>query len=181
MTYWSNAYVVEWNRKIFLRLRNKVSCKRLKRRIFLKLIMWVPKTGMPAWSLEDKQLEIPTQILHKYLHLGTIEQFYTSFICRMWFFCWIYVHQIFPPRNETRSTSRTGGPSSSCEMIILRNNCHGGIIRPLSLMKRTHFSELSISRFFLCTYKLRNGQPAKMGSFHQSKWSDNKWYAVEVR
>ena len=23
----------------------------------------------------------------------------------------------------------TGGPSSSCEMIILRNNSHGGIIR----------------------------------------------------
>ena len=76
----------------------------------------------------------------------------------------------------------TGGPSSSCEMIILRNNSHGGIIRvgmgifttarrneiirqilkkntspyfhgvslviwPLTLMKRTHFSELSISRF----------------------------------
>ena len=76
----------------------------------------------------------------------------------------------------------TGGPSSSCEMIILRDNNHGGIIRvcmgifttalrnkiirqilkkntstyfhsvllviwPLPLMKRTHFSELSISRF----------------------------------
>ena len=26
-------------------------------------------------------------------------------------------------------TSHTGGPSSSCEMIILRNNSHGGIIR----------------------------------------------------
>ena len=78
--------------------------------------------------------------------------------------------------------STTGGPSSSCEMIILRNNSHGGIIRvcmgifttalrykiirqilkkntspyfhsvslviwPLTLMKRTHISELSISRF----------------------------------
>ena len=64
--------------------------------------------------------------------------------------------------------SSTGGPSSSCEMIILRNNGHGGIIRvcmgifttalrnkssvllviwPLTLIKRTHFSELSISRF----------------------------------
>ena len=76
----------------------------------------------------------------------------------------------------------TGGPSSSCDMIILHNNSHGGIIRvcmrifttalrnktirqilnkntspyfhsvslviwPLSLVKRTHFSELSISRF----------------------------------
>ena len=27
------------------------------------------------------------------------------------------------------SKSTTGGPSSSCEMIILRNNSHGGIIR----------------------------------------------------
>ena len=76
----------------------------------------------------------------------------------------------------------TGGPSSSCDMIILHNNSHGGIIRvcmrifttalrnktirqilnkntspyfhsvslviwPFTLMKRTHFSELSISRF----------------------------------
>ena len=76
----------------------------------------------------------------------------------------------------------TGGPSSSCEMIILRNNSHGGIIRvcmgifttalrnkkirqilkkntspyfhsvsfvirPLTSMKRAHFSELFISRF----------------------------------
>ena len=29
--------------------------------------------------------------------------------------------------------------------------------------------------------KPRNGQLAKMGSFHQSKRPDNKWYAVEVR
>ena len=76
----------------------------------------------------------------------------------------------------------TGGPSSSCEMIILYNNSHSAIIGvfmrifttglrnktirqtlnkntspyfhsvslviwPLSLMERTHFSELSISRF----------------------------------
>ena len=76
----------------------------------------------------------------------------------------------------------TGGPSSSCEMIILYNNSHSAIIRvfmrifttglrnktirhtlnkntspyfhsvslviwPLSFMKRTHFSELSISKF----------------------------------
>ena len=31
MTYWSYAYVVEWNRKIFPRLKNKAFCKRLKR------------------------------------------------------------------------------------------------------------------------------------------------------
>ena len=92
--------------------------------------------------------------------------------------------------------SCTGGPSSSCEMIILRNNSHGGIIRvcmrifttalsvslviwPLSLMKRTHFSEFSISRFSSYIRKPRNEQLTKMGSFHQSK--DNKWYVVEVR
>ena len=76
----------------------------------------------------------------------------------------------------------TGGPSSSCEMITLRNKSHSEIIRvcmgiftaalrnkklsqilntntspyfqsallaiwPLTMLKRTHFSELSISRF----------------------------------
>ena len=76
----------------------------------------------------------------------------------------------------------TGGPGSSCEIIILRNNSHGEIIRvsvgifttavrnknmrrilnrntspyfhsaflvilPLTMLKGTHFSELSISRF----------------------------------
>ena len=94
------------------------------------------------------------------------------------------------------SVCNTGDPRSSCEMIILHNNSHGGIIRvcmrifttvlrnkairqilnkntspyfhsvslviwPFTLMKRTHFSELSISRFstyirkelFLCTLK----------------------------
>ena len=30
ISYWSNAYVIEWNRKIFLRLKNKPSCERLK-------------------------------------------------------------------------------------------------------------------------------------------------------
>ena len=82
----------------------------------------------------------------------------------------------------------TGGLSSSCEMIILRNNSHGGIIRVcmgifttaqrnkkirqilktntspyfhsvllviwlLTLIKRTHFSKLSISRFSTYTRK----------------------------
>ena len=53
----------------------------------------------------------------------------------------------------------TGGPSSSCEMIILRNKSHGKIIRVCIgkfmtafrntkiQLKRTHFSELNISRF----------------------------------
>ena len=51
--------------------------------------------------------------------------------------------------------------------------------------KETHFSELSISRFSTYIRKTRriprNGELAKMGSFNQSKRSDNKWYAVEVR
>ena len=87
----------------------------------------------------------------------------------------------------------TGGPSSSCEMIILRNNSHGGIIRvcmgifttalrnkkirqilkkntspyfhsvslviwPLTLMKRTHFSDLFISRFSKYIRKAKKSQ-----------------------
>ena len=82
----------------------------------------------------------------------------------------------------------TGGPGSSCEIIILRNNSHGEIIRvsvgifttavrnknmrrilnrntspyfhsaflvilPLTMLKGTHFSELSISRFSTYIYK----------------------------
>ena len=35
--------------------------------------------------------------------------------------------------------------------------------------------------FFKVRRKPRNGKLAKMGSFHQSMWSDNKQYAVEVR
>ena len=34
-----------------------------------------------------------------------------------------------PPGAYNFVRSITGGPSSSCEMIILRNNSHGGIIR----------------------------------------------------
>ena len=117
-------------------------------RIFLKLIMRVPKTDMLAWSLE--QTEIPTQILHKSLLWDQLNSFILRLIVECDFFCWIYVHQIFPPRNETRYTSCKGSPSSSCEMIILRNNSQSGI----SLMKRTHFNELSTKRFFLCTYKI---------------------------
>ena len=155
MTCWSNAYVVKWNRKIFLRLRNKASCKRLKRLVeffsnllceFLRLACWLDLCRTNSQKYQHKSC---TNIFI----WAQLNSFILRLIVECDFFCWIYVHQIFPPRNETRSTSCTGGPSSSCEMIILRNNCHGGIIRPLSLMKRTHFSELSISRFFLCTYK----------------------------
>ena len=85
-------------------------------------------------------------------------------------------------RSWNRNYLSKGGPSSHCEMIILRNKSHGEIIRfvreylralvgvkndspilnkntspyfhcaslvikPLTMLKRTHFSELSISRF----------------------------------
>ena len=41
--------------------------------------------------------------------------------------------------------------------------------------------ECSALGFSYVRWKPRNGQLAKMGSFHESKQSDNKWYAVEVR
>ena len=97
----------------------------------------------------------------------------------------------------------TGGPSSSCEMIILHNNSHGGIIRvcmrifttalrnkiirqilnkntspyfhsvslviwPFTLMKRTHFSELSISRFSIY---IRKG----FSDCCCARWSSHSW------
>ena len=41
--------------------------------------------------------------------------------------------------------------------------------------------ECSALGFSYERWKPRNEQLAKMGSFHQSKRSDNKWYTVEVR
>ena len=41
--------------------------------------------------------------------------------------------------------------------------------------------ECSALGFSYVRWKPRNGQLAKMRSFHQSKRSDNKQYAVEVR
>ena len=46
----------------------------------------------------------------------------------------------------------TGGPSSSCEMIILPNNGHGGIIRvcmgifTTALRNKAHLSEFEIDQ-----------------------------------
>ena len=118
-----------------------------------------------------------------------------------------------------------GGPSSSCDMIILRNNSHGGIIRVCmgifttalrnkqntsnSQKKKPHltstvyhllsdrllwwkepilascsfrgFQRSQEKGFSYERWKRRNGQLAKMRPFHQSKRSDNKRYAVEVR
>ena len=138
---------------------------------------------MSAWSLWDKRLEIPTRILHNVFIWAQLNSFVLLLIVECdFFFVGFMSIKFFSPRNETRSTLCTGGPSSSCEMIILRNNGHGEIIRvcmgifttaprnekirqthnkntspyfhsvllviwPLSLMKRTHFREFSISRF----------------------------------
>ena len=41
--------------------------------------------------------------------------------------------------------------------------------------------ECSAFGFSYVRWKPRNGQLAKMDSFHQRKRSDHKWYAVEVR
>ena len=60
---------------------------------------------MSAWSPWDKRLEIPTQILRKYLHQAQLNSFILRLIVEFGFFCWIYVHQIFPRHNENRSTS----------------------------------------------------------------------------
>ena len=41
-----------------------------------------------------------------------------------------YLCKYLPSMRMIRKAEEaTGGPSSSCEMIILRNNSHGGIIR----------------------------------------------------
>ena len=56
-------------------------------------------------------------------------------------------------------------------MIISRNNSHGGIIRVCIGIFTTAVHKKS---FFNARGKPRNGQLAKMGSFHQSKRSDNR-------
>ena len=132
------------------------------------------------------------------------------------------------PFQEISSTNRsrdiTGSPSSSCEMIILRNNSQGGIIRVCMGMFTTALRNKKIRQILKkiphltstvyrllsnrllwwkepilasCSFrgfqrtwekpfpyerwKPRNRQLAKMRSFHQSKRSDNKQYAMEVR
>ena len=100
-----------------------------------------------------------------------------------------------------------GGPSSSWEMIILRNNSHGGITRvyvgifttaPRNKKIRQILKKKNTSCYLTACFDEKNafqrvvyfevfnvlgfsGQLAKMRSFHQSKRSDNKKYAVEVR
>ena len=109
-----------------------------------------------------------------------------------------------------KAEEATGGPSSSCEMIILRNNSHGGIIRvcmeifttalrnkkirqilkkntspyfhsillviwPLTLIKRTHFSELSISRFQRTWEKPKAEHSISERPIWEAKNSSAKW------
>ena len=45
ISYWSNAYVIEWNRKIFVRLKNKASCERLKRWVKFFSIIHLDRTN----------------------------------------------------------------------------------------------------------------------------------------
>ena len=54
----------------------------------------------------------------------------TNLFLRLWKSI-IYAKSVFLAMrcNAIQSICTTGGPSSSCEMIILRNNSHGGIIR----------------------------------------------------
>ena len=94
--------------------------------------------------------------------------------------------------------SVTGGPSSSCEMITLRNKSHKGIftaalrnkklsqilntntspyfqsallaIWPLTMLKRSHFSELSISRF---THKRSTRLPTPLPNARFEKRNSN--------
>ena len=54
------------------------------------------------------------------------------------------------------------------------------IIWPLTLMKRTHLSELSISRSSTYLRKAQ-GWTLHFRTPDPSKRSDNKWYAMEVR
>ena len=112
------------------------------------------------------------------------------------------IHTLANLFHECENTQRTQVAQapvvrwSSCTITVM---AAGGIIRPLlgikqyakntspylhsvslvtwlfTLMKRTHFS------FSYVRWKPRIGQLAKMGTFHQRKRSDNKWYAVEVR
>ena len=97
----------------------------------------------------------------------------------------------------------TGSPSSSCEMIIFRNDSHSGIIRvplrnkkyvklskknispyfhsvllviwPLTLMKRTHFSELSISRYSTYLRKTQGWTLHFERPIWEAKNSSAKW------
>ena len=62
----------------------------------------------------------------------TIKQYYTPkcliscSLSNCFFFCQVF---LLISHKAGKAKWITGGPSSSCEMIILRNNSHGGIIR----------------------------------------------------
>ena len=81
---------------------------------------------------------------------------------------------------------------SSCALTVMTNDksLYGNIYDRSKEWKNTSNSQLkyltllpqkSFSYLSYIGRKPRNGKLAKMGSFLQSKWSDSKWYAVEVR
>ena len=53
--------------------------------------------------------------------------------------------------------------------------------QPKLQLRDAHLAQQKEKPFSYVRRKPRNGQIAKMGSFHQSKRSNNKWHAVEVR
>ena len=106
----------------------------------------------------------------------------------------------------------TGAPSSSCEMIIIRNNSHGEIIRvfmgilttalrnkkysqifnentspyfysvslaiwPLTMLRRTHFSELSNSRF---TTYIRKAQGCTLHFVKRQNWHPARIFIIGI-
>ena len=150
-------------------------------RIFLKLIMRVPKTDMPAWSRWNKRLEIPTQTLHKYLHLGSTEQCYTSFNCKMWFFVVGFMSIKFFHHATKLNICRTQAAEapavrwSSCATTVKAE-----LLDRFLWWKEPILTSCPFRGFSYVRIKPRNGQLTKMVSFHQSKRSDNKWYTVEV-
>ena len=90
-------------------------------------------------------------------------------------------------RLERKQTINSWKCHALCDMVlsyksnrwefqhIVRNNTQAPAVRwpSCTITVRKALS-------YVC-WKPRNGQLAKMGSFHQSKRSDNKWYAVKVR
>ena len=131
----------------------------------------------------------PNRKIHEYLLLTINADIFTLLKGRRQ----SWIHAI--GRWHTRGGLLTSTPSSSCEMIILRSDSHGGItkvcmgifttaLRNEKILQILNWNTSPYSHrkaFFYVGRKPRNGKLAKMGSFHQNKRSDSKWYAVEVR
>ena len=93
--------------------------------------------------------------------------------------------------HSVKPSFTTGNPSSSYEMIILRNNSHGEIIRTCmgiftTALRNKKFSQKYLTllpqciAYYLTTYYVAT-LLAKMGSIQRSKRSDNNQHTVEVR